>query len=78
MDNSPAIQFGEDIQDVLRIRGILSKGYGILPKYPMLDRDLHIESKGIYAYFCSLSGSGNTTFPCLSSILGHLGINRAC
>jgi hypothetical protein len=49
-----------DFIDELRIEGIKYKGYGVLPKYVMIDPDLTIEAKGIYAYFCSYAGSGNT------------------
>ncbi len=51
-----------DFGDQLRIQGVNCKGFGILPKYVMLDPDLTIEAKTIYAYFCSFAGNGNSTF----------------
>lgn len=62
--------------DILKTEGILHKGYGILPKYAMLDRGLSLVAKSIYAYLCSLAGDGCTTFPSRDTILGHLQINK--
>lgn len=59
--------------DRLRLEGINFKGYGVIPKYAMRDRELSITAKGIYAYFCAMSGSGNSTFPSVETILAHLG-----
>ena len=62
----------------LEVEGVNFKGYGSVPKYAMRDRELSITAKGIYAYFCAMSGSGNSTFPSLSTIQNHLGLgNRA-
>lgn len=63
-------------KDLLRVEGILFKGFGHIPKFIMLDTDLTIEAKGIYAYFCSFAGSGNSAFPKLSNILYHLQISE--
>lgn len=60
------------LPDRLRVEGVNCLGYGIIPKYAMLDHDLSITAKAIYAYFCSLSGNGLTSFPALKTILGHL------
>ena len=65
-----------DFTDELRIEGINFKGYGIIPKFVMLDTDLTIEAKGIYAYFCSYAGSGNTAFPGWEKIVSDLCINK--
>ena len=62
--------------DLLRIEGIGCKGYGIIPKYVMLDTDLSIEAKSIYAYLCSYSGSGTTAFPGREKILYDLQIGK--
>ena len=62
--------------DLLRIEGIGCKGYGIIPKYVMLDTDLSIEAKSIYAYLCSYSGSGMTAFPGREKILYDLQIGK--
>ena len=62
--------------DQLRVEGINFKGFGILPKYVMLDRDLTIEAKTIYAYFCSFAGNGDTTFPGRAKILADLSLSK--
>ena len=54
----------DTLPDELRVKGVLSKGYGQLAKIVMLDPLLTLESKAIYAYFCSYCGGGtNTAFP---------------
>ncbi len=63
-------------EDQLRIEGINFKGFGIIPKYVMLDPDLTIEAKTIYAYFCSYAGNGNTTFPSRDKILVDLPMSK--
>ena len=64
------------IEDLLRIEGVKSKGYGTVPKAAMTDRDISIAAKAIYAYFCSLSGRGETVFPGRSKILLDLQISK--
>lgn len=63
-------------EDQLRIEGVNFKGFGILPKYVMLDRDLTIEAKTIYAYFCSFAGNGSSTFPGREKILSDLAMSK--
>jgi len=63
-------------KDLLRVEGILFKGFGHIPKFIMLDTDLTIEAKGIYAYFCSFAGSGNSAFPSRDKILKDLSIGK--
>jgi len=58
--------------DVLKVSSINSKGYGMFPKMVSEDQRLTIEAKGIYAYFCSCSGSENSEFPIVSAILSDL------
>src|SRR5665648_1199097 len=58
--------------DVLKAFSINSKGYGMFPKMVSQDQRLTIEAKGIYAYFCSCSGSDNSEFPIVSAILSDL------
>ncbi len=53
-----------------------SLGYGTIAKAVMLDARLTLKSKGIYAYFCSFAGSGNSAFPKLKNILYHLQISE--
>lgn len=62
--------------DKLKVEGLNFKGYGIIPKYVMLDQDLTLEAKGIYAYFCSFSGNGDTAFPSRDRILADLQISK--
>ena len=62
--------------DQLRIEGINFKGFGIIPKYVMIDQDLTIDSKTIYAYFCSFAGNGNSAFPGRDKILIDLPMGK--
>ena len=66
----------QQLTDKLRVEGILFKGFGHIPKFIMLDTDLTIEAKGIYAYFCSFAGSGNSAFPSRDKILKDLSIGK--
>ncbi len=66
----------QQLADKLRVEGILFKGFGHIPKFIMLDTDLTIEAKGIYAYFCSFAGSGNSAFPSRDKILKDLNIGK--
>ena len=66
------ISFG----DQLKVEGINFKGFGILPKCVMLDPDLSIEAKTIYAYFCSFAGNGSATFPGRDKILSDLPMSK--
>ena len=61
----------------IRNSGMKSLGYGTVPKAVMLDRRLSIQAKGIYVYFCSFAGSGNSAFPKLENILYHLQISKS-
>jgi len=65
-----------NMADELRIEGINCKGYGIIPKFVMLDPDISIEAKGIYSYFCSYAGSGNSAFPGWKKIVSDLKLNK--
>lgn len=61
--------------DVIQLEGVLSKGYGTIPKLVMKDENLTIEAKGIYAYLCSYAGAGLTAFPGVELICNDLGIS---
>jgi hypothetical protein len=61
-----------DNENVLKIIGINSKGYGNIPKLVMQDRKLTPEAKCIYAYFASYAGSGSVAFPSVSKIIHDL------
>ena len=69
-------RLSSELCDELRTQGVLCRGYGILPKYPMLDETLTLEAKGIYALLCSYAGSGSTAFPGWQRIVGLLGVNK--
>ena len=56
--------------DLLRIEGIGCKGYGIIPKYVMLDTDLSIESKSIYAYPVSYTHLKGATIKSMDMLPG--------
>lgn len=68
--------FMQPVADQLQVEGVFAKGFGILPKFVMHDPDLSLESKAIYAYLCSLAGSGHTTFPYRDTILRQLKIAK--
>ena len=66
----------QQLTDKLRVEGILFKGFGHIPKFIMLDTELSLEAKSIYAYFCSFAGSGNSAFPSRDKILKDLNIGK--
>ena len=67
----------DTLPDELRVKGVLSKGYGQLAKIVMLDPLLTLEAKSIYAYFCSYCGGGtNTAFPGRDKIVHDLHVNK--
>lgn len=57
-------------------KSILSKGYGIIPKLVM-QSDISIEAKAIYAYMCSFAGVGQSAFPSVEKILIDLNISES-
>src|SRR5690554_5629704 len=65
-----------DFVDRLQVEGVNFKGFGIIPKFVMQDPDLSITAKAIYAYFCSFSGNGDSSFPGRSKILNDLLISK--
>lgn len=65
-----------DFSDALRVEGVNFKGFGLIYKYVMVDPDLTLEAKTIYAYFCSFAGAGNTAFPSRNKIVKDLAINK--
>ena len=62
--------------DVLRVRGVMAKGYGIICKFPMTDPELGVYAKAIYALICSYSGNGTTACPSRDKIMDLLSIGR--
>lgn len=63
-------------QDKIKLEGVLSKGYGIIPKLVMIDADLTIEAKAIYAYLASYAGNGESAFPSVKKMCYDLQINE--
>lgn len=60
----------------IRFGGLKSAGYGWMPYMVMTDPRLNIKAKGIYAYFCVWTGSGNSAFPSKENILKDLCISH--
>ena len=62
--------------DEIRYEGksILSKGYGMIPKLVM-QSNISIEAKAIYAYMCSFAGNGQSAFPSVEKIISDLKIS---
>ena len=60
----------------LDVKGVMSEGYGIIPKKVMKDKDLTIDAKAIYAFISSYAGAGSTSFPSVNLITDMLGISR--
>jgi len=56
--------------------GVMSKGYGTIPKLVMQHEDLSIEAKAIYAYLASFAGAGDTAYPSVGIMCKHLGISK--
>lgn len=63
-------------ENTVKLEGVLSKGYGIVPKLVMKDKDLTAEAKAIYAYLASYAGGGETAFPSVSLICEDLGFGK--
>lgn len=73
-----ADQLRAEFVDELRVDGINFMGFGLIPKFVMLHKDLSIESKAIYAYFASYTGAGRTAFPSRDKIISDLSITKDC
>ena len=56
-------------------KSILCKGYGTIPKF-IMQADISIESKAIYAYMCSFAGAGQSAFPSVEKIMKDLKISK--
>ena len=56
--------------------GVMSKGYGTIPKLVMQHENLSIEAKAIYAYLASFAGAGDMAYPSVSIMCKHLGISK--
>ena len=64
------------MEETLKLEGVFSKGYGIIPKLVMMDRELSIEAKAIYSYIASYAGNGESAFPSIKKICYDLQINE--
>lgn len=53
-----------------------SAGYGTIPKMVVLDTNLSIKAKGLYAYLCSFSGAGKEAWPKVGTITRDLDISK--
>lgn len=51
------------MSDKLILKGVMSQGYGTVPKLVMRDKNIDSEAKAIYAYICSFAGTGTSAFP---------------
>lgn len=52
-------------------------GCGIIPRAVMVDPNLSVSAKAIYAYYCAMAGKGQGSFPRRKDIIGSLGLGRA-
>ena len=66
----------DELKDELKVEGVFSKGYGIIPKLVMKDKNLTVEAKAIYAYISSYAGNGDTAFPAVDLICSDLGMSE--
>lgn len=66
----------ESNRDALIIEGFAAFGYGTVPKKVMVDTNLSMASRAVYAYFCSYSGAGNTCMPSQKLICSQLKIDK--
>lgn len=64
------------MKDKLRIEGVNSQGFGIIPKMVMRDREISCGAKALYAYICSYAGNGETAWPGRELIIKDLNISK--
>ena len=65
----------DEKHDLLEVKGILSKGFGMMPRAIMTDPGIHAVSKTILGYFLSYAGMGKTAFPGREKILSDLAMS---
>ena len=63
------------LPDLLKLEGVIAKGYGTISKTVMSDHSLSISAKAIILYLCSLSGKGEI-FPGRDRILKDLKMSK--
>ena len=61
------------MENEINLTGIFSQGYGVIAKQPMRDKNLTNNAKAIYAYLCSFSGNGKSSFPSTNLMMNDLG-----
>ena len=62
----------KSLTDILKVEGVMAKGYGIVPKLVMQDPRLSRDAKAIYSYICAFAGAGSTAFPGVKKICKDL------
>lgn len=62
--------------DILKYEGVMAKGFGIICKFPMRDRDLNLAAKGIYALLCCYARDDSSAYPSRATIMETLGIGK--
>lgn len=62
--------------DRLQLDGVLSEGYGIIPRKVMKVKGISLGAKGLYSYFCSCAGQYRECFPSRETICEDLDISR--
>lgn len=60
---------------ILNSEGLFN-GYGMVQRNVMRDPNLSIEVKGVYAYLCSFSGTGECILPDVLEQCKELGISQ--
>ena len=65
-----------DFPEVLRVKGVMARGYGIICKFPMTDPELSLSAKAVYAMICAVAGSDGSAFPSRDKITGFLKIGK--
>lgn len=65
-----------NVEILLKMDGIMAKGYGVVAKFPMRDTALKIKDKAIYAYLCAISGGGIKAWPSRGKLMADLQIGK--
>ena len=62
--------------DTVSASGVKAGGFGFIAKAVMADTRLSIRAKGVYLYYCSFTGAGESASPKRSDIGYYLGISK--
>lgn len=60
----------------IRYLGINYLGFGIIPRSIMMNKNISINGKVLYSYFCAYSGGGVSEIPPINTISSELGIDE--